>query len=134
MLIVVQQKFDQSLTQGMGLRGKKREATRLCRCLGDGVITDNLRLGDGPLSGSFTTFSSLQGSLWAEAIVLSCVALKGRGSTKGDREANRRISCPGRQQGPRCRTYAKRREGWRGCQRQVLEGQAWVTSFSSLFA
>lgn len=34
MLIVVQQRADQSLTQAMGLRGKKGGAAGLCICLG----------------------------------------------------------------------------------------------------
>lgn len=72
----------------MGLRGKEREAAGLCRYLGDRVITGGLGFGEGPLSGSVTAFNSLQGCLLAEGIVLSCVALKGRDSTKGDNEAN----------------------------------------------
>lgn len=46
-------------------------------------------MGKDPLVAVSLFFKSLQGSLQAEGIVLSCVALEGRDSTKGYREANR---------------------------------------------
>lgn len=78
----------QSLTQAMGLRGKEGEAAGLCSCLGDWGHHRRSKVREGPLSGSVFAFKSLQGSLQAEDIVLSCVARGGTDSPKNNREAN----------------------------------------------
>lgn len=85
MLIGVQQRADQRLSEAVGLRGKEGGAIGLCSCLGRRVIAGGLWFGEGRVSdsGSGSTFKSLQGSLQAEGIVLSCVAPEGRDCTKG---------------------------------------------------
>lgn len=119
--MMVQQRDGQSVTQATGLRGKAGRLQDLVAALGTGVITGGLRFGEGPLSGSATAFKSLQGSLWGEDIVLSCVAPGGTDSIKSDREAtgNKLL---GEEIDPHPRRSAEKLESWRGCRQHVPGG------------
>lgn len=92
MLIVVQQRADQRLIEAVGLRGKEGEAVGLCSCLGAQGHRRCLWFGEGPVSGSGSTFKSLQGFLQAEGIVLSCVAPEAEAAPR-----ERGMSCLARQ-------------------------------------
>lgn len=85
---LVQQRDGQSVTRATERRGKEGRLQELVAALGTGVITGGLRFGEGLFRGSVTAFKSLQGSLCAEGVVLSCVAPGGTDSIKSDREAN----------------------------------------------
>lgn len=80
-------------------------------------------MGKDPQSGSVITLKSPQGSLPSEGTVFFCVAPRGRDSTKGDREANRGISCLAGRQGP---LDDGMQRGWRageGAEGVYQEGQ-----------
>lgn len=93
--------------------------------MGIKVITGGLRFGEGPFSGSVTIFKSLQGSLQAEGIVLSCVALEGRDITKGYREANRNKLLVQEARAPSlkvCKEAGELERVQRACTRRVRPG------------
>lgn len=130
--MMVQPRDGPSVARATGLRGKEGRLQDLVAALGTGVTTGGLRFGEGPLSGDAIAFKSLQGSLWAEGRVLSCVAAGSTDSITSDREATgnqlvarRSIPVPGGVQ-----------RSWRAGEAagsMYQEGQAWVTSFSSQF-
>lgn len=119
--MLVQQRDGQSVTRATERRGKEGRPQDLVAALGTGIITGGLRFGEGLFRGSVTAFKSLQGSLCAEGVVLSCVAPGGTDSIKSDREANGN-KLLGEEIDPHPRRSAEKLESWRGCRKRVPGG------------